>query len=430
MKIYEICRHTNLQKPRDRADDFRNMVITMEKSFSKPFTQQEAIPDAGIDAAIEILRGGRLHRYNTLPGEASEVSLLEQEYAAYQGAKYCLATTSGGQAMQIALRAAGVKPGTKVLANAYTLAPVPGAIFATGGVPVLVEIDADWHTDVDDLRAKAQASSAGYLMLSHMRGHIADMEAICAVCDEFGITMIEDCAHTMGAKWNGTRSGNFGKVACFSTQTYKHLNSGEGGFLTTDDPELAARAVVASGSYMLYGSHGAIPEEEVFQRVRLDSPNCSARLDMLRAAILRAQLPNLDENCARWNERYRALEAGLRETPGVRVPERHQHETYVGSSFQFQAHGLAGRVPELVAACAKRGVDIKWFGADTPQAFTSRYDSWKYLGDLPDLPQTKAVLATTCDIRVPLTFTVEDCTQIAEIVRAEVLELSGTETSE
>ena len=398
--------------------------------FKKPFTQQEAIPDVGIEAAIEILRGGRLHRYNTLPGETSEVSLLEREYAAYQGAKYCLATTSGGQAMQIALRAAGVKPGTKVLANAYTLAPVPGAIFATGGVPVLIEIDEDWHTDIDDLRVKAETSKAKYFMLSHMRGHIANMDAICAICDEYGITLIEDCAHTMGATWKGKRSGNFGKVACFSTQTYKHLNSGEGGFLTTDDPELAARAVVGSGSYMLYGSHGAIPEEEVFERVRLDSPNCSARLDMLRAAILRAQLPNLEENCARWNERYRALEVGLTGTPGLRVPERKQHEAYVGSSFQFQAIGLKGRVPELVAACAARGVDIKWFGADTPQAFTSRYDSWKYLGDLPDLPKTKAVLATTCDIRVPLTFTVEDCTQIAGIIREEVQQLIGLEAAE
>lgn len=406
------------------------MTGMMEKTFTKPFTQQEAIPDAGIEAAVQILRGGRLHRYNTLPGETSEVSLLEQEYAVYQGTRYCLATTSGGQAMQIALRAVGVKPGTKVLANAYTLAPVPGAIFATGGVPVLVEIDEDWHTDVEDLRAKAEASGAKYFMLSHMRGHIADMDAICAICDAFGIILIEDCAHTMGAMWNGKRSGNFGKVACFSTQTYKHLNSGEGGFLTTDDPELAARAVVGSGSYMLYGSHGAIPEEEVFQRVRLDSPNCSARLDMLRAAILRAQLPNLDENCARWNERYRALEVGLRGTPGVRVPERKQHEAYVGSSFQFQAQGLKGRVPELVSACAARGVDIKWFGADTPQAFTSRYDSWKYLGDLPDLPKTKAVLATTCDIRVPLTFTVDDCALIAEIIRDEVVQLSGVEAAE
>jgi len=384
-----------------------------DERFEKPFTQQEAVPEAGIAAAVEILRGGRLHRYNTLPGETSEVSLLEAEYAAYQGAKYCLATTSGGQAMQIALRAAGVKPGTKVLANAYTLAPVPGAIFATGGKPVLVEIDEDWHTDTDDLLAKAKASGAKYFMLSHMRGHIANMDMICAICEEYDITLIEDCAHTMGAKWKGTRSGNFGKVACFSTQTYKHLNSGEGGFLTTDDPELAARAVVGSGSYMLYGGHGAIPDEETFQRVKLDSPNCSARLDMLRAAILRAQLPQLDENVARWNERYRALSEGLTKTPGIRVPARATHEEYVGSSFQFQALGLAGNVPALVAACAERGVDIKWFGADTPQAFTSRYDSWKYLGDLPDLPKTKEVLSTTCDIRVPLTFTVEDCAKIA-----------------
>ena len=398
--------------------------------FDKPFTQQEAIPDEGIAAAVEILRGGRLHRYNTLAGEVSEVSLLEQEYAAYQGAKYCLATTSGGQAMQIALRAAGVKPGTKVLANAYTLAPVPGAIFATGGVPVLVEIGRDWHTDVDDLRAKAAASGAKYLMLSHMRGHIADMDAICAVCDEFGITMIEDCAHTMGAKWRGKRSGNFGTVACFSTQTYKHLNSGEGGFLTTDDPELAARAVVGSGSYMLYGSHGAIPDEDVFQRVRLDSPNCSARMDMLRAAILRAQLRNLDANVDRWNARYRALENGLRGAAGIRVPERAAHESYVGSSFQFQALGLAGSVPTLVAACAARGVDIKWFGADTPQAFTSRYDSWKYLGDPPDLPNTRSVLSTTCDVRVPLTFSVEDCALIAVIIAEEAARLGAVQAAE
>jgi dTDP-4-amino-4,6-dideoxygalactose transaminase len=242
------------------------------------------------------------------------------------------------------------------------------------------------------------------------------MDAICAICDEFGITMIEDCAHTMGAKWRGKRSGNFGKVACFSTQTYKHLNSGEGGFLTTDDPELAARAVVGSGSYMLYGSHGAIPEEDVFERVKLDSPNCSARLDTMRAAILRAQLPNLDANVARWNERYRALAEGLSDTPGIRVPPRAAHEEYVGSSFQFQAVGFEGRVPELVETCAAQGVDIKWFGAETPKAFTSRYDSWKYLGEQPDLPNTKSVLAMTCDLRVPLTFSVSDCAEIAGII--------------
>ena len=63
-----------------------------------------------------------------------------------------------------------------------------------------------------------------------MRGHIADMDAIVALCKERDITLIEDCAHTMGARWKGVRSGNFGSLACFSAQTYKHVNSGEGGF--------------------------------------------------------------------------------------------------------------------------------------------------------------------------------------------------------
>ena len=387
------------------------------KHFEKSFTQQESIPAQGIADAVAILQSGRIHRYNTGPGEHAETSLLEQEYAAYQGARFCLAVTSGGQAMQIALRAAGLQPGDKILANAYTLAPVPGAIHACGGVPVFVEIGTDWLTDIDDLRAKAESSGAKFFMLSHMRGHIADMEAILAICEAFGITLIEDCAHTMGARWQGKRSGNFGHVACFSTQTYKHMNSGEGGFLTTDDEELAARAVVLSGSYMLYERHGAAPGDEVFRRIRLDTPNCSARLDNLRATILRAQLGQLDDNCARWNARYQALENGLRGCRGVEVVERPQHEAYVGSSFQF--HARVSDIPAMVAACAARGVELKWFGGAEPVAFTSRYDSWRYFGDVEPLPQTLEALATTVDLRVPLTFSVEDCTDIAEIIAEE-----------
>jgi len=396
----------------------------MIKQFDKPFTQQEAISETAIDRVAEILRTGRLHRYNTIPGEVCEASLLEKEFADWQGVKYCLAIASGGQALQTALRAAGVNPGDKVLANAYTLAPVPGAIFATGGQPVLVDIDDNWHTDIDDLRAKAEKSQAKYFLLSHMRGHIADMGEIVAICQEFDICLIEDCAHTMGAKWKGTRSGNFGDIACFSTQTYKHMNSGEGGFLTTNNPEFAARAVIGSGSYMLYGSHGAIPPEDVFQKVRLNSPNCSARMDNLRAAILRDQLPHLEENVRRWNVRYKILETGFAAIPNITIIERKQHEEFVGSSIQFQARGMAREeISELLARCAKRGVEIKWFGGAEPVAFTSRYDSWHYLGEMDPLPKTIDVLSTTCDMRVPLTFSEQDCRDIAEIVADEAANL-------
>lgn len=401
----------------------------MKTVFTKPFTQQEPIDEATIARVAEILRGGRLHRYNTLPGETGEVAQLESEYAAYQEARYCLACSSGGYALAVALRASGLKPGDQVLANAYTLAPVPGAIHNAGGIPVFVEIDDAWHIDVDDLRHKAESSGAKYLMLSHMRGHIGDMEAISSICAEHGITMIEDCAHTMGAKWNGIRSGNYGHVAAFSAQTYKHINSGEGGLLTTNDPLVAARAIIMSGSYMLYGSHGAAPDEAVFAQVKLETPNYSGRMDNMRAAILRSQLAGLDDNVRRWNERYKVLETRLAHSPAIDVVLRKQNEEFVGSSFQFRPCLLEAQFEPLIDNCMARGVDIKWFGAKQPKAFTSRYDSWRYLGEQAPLPQTLHVLSRTCDIRVPLTFDLEDCRLIADIIAEEVEALSTTSTS-
>ncbi|MEM7302127.1 MAG: aminotransferase class I/II-fold pyridoxal phosphate-dependent enzyme [Pseudomonadota bacterium] len=394
------------------------------KRFEKSFTQQESIPSESIERAVEVMKSGRLHRYNLLPGEIGETSLLEEEYAKYQGAQYCLALTSGGQAIQIALRAAGVQPGNKILANAYTLAPVPGAMHAVGGVPVLVEIENDWLIDLQDLEAKAIESEARFLLLSHMRGHIADMDAICHLCSRLDITLIEDCAHTMGAAWAGRKSGNFGAVSCFSTQTYKHMNSGEGGFLTTDDPIIAAKATIMSGSYMLYERHGASPPPEAFEAIRTEMPNCSARLDHLRAILLRAQLPLLDKNVERWNRLYRALEDGLSDARGIRVIRRDQKEAFVGSSFQFHAAVSSDTEAEnFVSACAKRGVELKWFGASEPVAFTSRYDSWRYLKDIPALPKTLATLATTFDLRVPLTFDINDCMLIADIIAEEAAKL-------
>ena len=392
------------------------------KVFSKPFTQQEAIAEDAIAAANEVMRSGRLHRYNAQPGEMSEASLLEQEYSAYQGSKFCIACTSGGTALQIALRVAGAAPGTRVLANAYTLAPVPGAIHATGAHPVFVDIDQNYHIDIEDLRRKASKAESRILLLSHMRGHIADMDAVLSVCDEFGLTLIEDCAHTMGARWNGTRSGNFGSIACFSTQTYKHMNSGEGGFITTDDPEFAARAVLHTGSYMLYDRHGAIPDNTVFDDVKLECANFSSRMDNLRAAILRPQLKTLDENIRRWNDRYSVLEQRLRAAPGIWVPERRQSEFFVGSSIQFRPEALSAEdIPGFIGRCGKRGVELKWFGENEPRGYTSRYDSWQYLENQPPLAGTLQALEKTCDMRIPLTFSEEDCGLIADIIAEEVL---------
>jgi dTDP-4-amino-4,6-dideoxygalactose transaminase len=390
----------------------------MTEIFTGSFTQQEPIPDAGIEAALAVLNHGRLHRYNTAPDELSETALLEQEFAGIVGSKFALAVASGGYAMATALRACGVTHGDAVLSNAFTLAPVPGAIAAVGGVPVFVGVTEDLTIDLEDLEAKADQAS--YLLLSHMRGHICDMDRLMAICDAAGITVIEDCAHTMGAAWSGVPSGRHGAVGCYSCQTYKHVNSGEGGFLVTDDPLIAAKSVMLSGSYMLYEKHLAAPDPAVFEQVKYVTPNISGRMDNLRAAILRPQLKDLDAQVDRWKARYDALESGLRETPGLTVIDRPAKETLVGSSFQFLLlDWTSDKVTEIVSRCAARGVELKWFGKAEPVAFTSRYDSWRYAPSEP-MPKTDRILAGIVDIRVPLTFSIEDCELIARIIRAEV----------
>lgn len=382
--------------------------------FTGSFTQQLPIPDEGIAAAVAVMRSGRLHRYNIASGEESEAMSLEREYAAWQGARYCLAVASGGQAMQIALRAAGIGAGDAVLTNAFTLAPVPGAIAAVGARPLLVEITEDLVIDLADLAAKARRSHARHLLLSHMRGHLCDMEALTALAADLGLTVIEDCAHTMGATWNGRRSGSFGLAGCFSTQTYKHLNSGEGGLLTSDDAEFMARATILSGSYMLYERHGAGPRADIYSDVRLDTPNMSARMDNLRAALLRPQLCGIEDAIAAWNARHDLLAEKLTTSPAIRIPRRPTAERYVGSSIQFLIPDIPDQsARDLLARLTNAGVEVKWFGADAPVGFTSDHHSWRYAG-AQDLPRTDAILSGLFDMRLPLTFSLDDCALIAD----------------
>ncbi|MDG1377852.1 MAG: DegT/DnrJ/EryC1/StrS family aminotransferase [Yoonia sp.] len=391
----------------------------MTQNFTGNFTQQEPIPQAGIDAALAVMQHGRLHRYNTSGTEIAEAALLEEEFAAQTGAKYCLAVASGGYAMTTALRASGVTHGDHVLTNAFTLAPVPGAIAAVGGVPVYVGVTEDLVIDLDDLATKLP--QARVLLLSHMRGHICDMERLMALCDAANVTVIEDCAHTMGAAWNGIPSGRWGKFGCYSTQTYKHINSGEGGLLISDDTEGMARAIMLSGSYMLFGTHRAAPPPEAFVQIKYETPNISGRMDNLRAAVLRPQLRDLPTQAARWNERYAVLAEGLAATTGLRLPHRPEKEAFVASSFQFLLLDWPKpAVADVLARCKARGVELKWFGGAEPVGFTSRYDSWRYAPSAP-MPASDRVLAGIIDMRLPLTFSVDDCALIARIIK-EVVE--------
>ena len=391
----------------------------MPANFEKSFTRQEPVPEAAIARAVAVMRTGKLHRYNTEPGEESEVALLEQEFASSIGVDYCLACASGGYAIHIALKACGATPGDTVITNAFTLAPVPGAIDNAGCKAALVEIDDNYCVDLNHLESVMKSSGGRFFLMSHMRGHLADMDAVVQLCGKYNVSLIEDCAHTMGAFWNGRPSGSFGRAACFSTQTYKHINSGEGGLLTSNDDVVMAKAIIHSGSYMLYERHGTVPDPSVFEDIKLTTPNYSGRMDNVRAAILREQLKSLDESCKRWNKLYTAAESGLAKSNAITLSQRPAQETYVGSSIQFRVESLTD-VNDFINSCAARGVELKWFGNKEPHGFTSRYDSWQYLGTQPALPNTLAVLNRTFDMRLPLTFNEADMQTITGIIVEEV----------
>jgi dTDP-4-amino-4,6-dideoxygalactose transaminase len=392
--------------------------------FNKEFTRQEPIPEAGIKRALELMKSGRLHRYNTAAGEVSEVSLLEKEYADYVGARYCLGLSSCGSAIYVALKSVGVAPGDKVLCNAFTLAPVPGAVENAGADPVFVEITEDYLTDLEDLENKAKQSNARYFLLSHMRGHIVDMDRVSEICSRLGISLIEDCAHTVGCRWGDRFTGTFGSVGCYSSQTYKHMNSGEGGLLVTDEEDVIAKAILFSGSYMLYERHISRPALEVFERHKKQIPNFSLRMSNLVAALIRPQLADLDRQCRRWNQRYDLLVAELTGVDHIRIPQRPAEEGYVGSSLQFTLTDVdLPAVEAFIRTCGERGVEIKWFGAKEPAGFTSSWESWQYIKNRPSLPRTRKTLDFLCDFRIPLTFTLEDCKTIAAVIRQVAAEV-------
>jgi dTDP-4-amino-4,6-dideoxygalactose transaminase len=279
-----------------------------------------------------------------------------------------------------------------------------------------VETTEDLVIDLDDLQAKAAQTGARVLLLSHMRGHVVDMEKLMAWADAAGVAVIEDCAHTMGATWNGCKIGNFGKVACFSCQTYKHLNAGEGGFVTTQDPDVAARATILSGSYMLFDRHGAGPNAAAYGTARYEMPNSSARMDNLRAAILIPQVDDLDRSLARWMNRARIVNQALMTAPGIVLPISSPHGQRVGSSIQWRLpHFDAAGCERFVARCADRGVEVKWFGASAPAGFTSAHASWRFVAPQA-LPRTDRILSTLFDMRLPLTFSRSDCLTLGRII--------------
>ncbi len=376
------------------------------------------IPPEAMATATALLETGRLHRYAEAGGSGGMAAELERRFARLTGRRYAVAVNSCGSALFLALKAAGVRPGDPVLMNAFTLGPVPGALDHAGARPVLVEITEDLVLDMADLRTKAQASGARVLMLSHMRGHLCDLEELHRLCGDLSIALIEDCAHSLGASWNSQPTGSFGVAGCFSFQSGKHVNTGEGGVLVTDDDDIAAQAILHSGSYMLHGQNGTVPPAEVMARWQGFCGNYSMRMSALVAALALPQLGKLSARVADWNASHDRIAARLRQAEGFVLPNRPTAEAYAQSSLQFRLPAFShGQMRAYVDSARAAGVWVKWFGISAPEGYSSNPGHWPG-ARASDVPRACTIQATLCDIRLPLGMTAPDCDAIADILIA------------
>ena len=238
-----------------------------------------------IDAAIQRV----LERGWFILGQEGEE--FEAEFAAYLEVDQAVGVASGTDAIQLALMAAGIKPGDEVITAANTCVPTVIGIVGSGAVPVLV--DADPITfNLDPMKLEAAITSRTRAIIPvHMYGQAADLDQILEIASSQGVKVIEDAAHGVGATYRGKKLGTLGDAGCFSFYPSKNLGAyGDGGAVVTNDPELATRLRQMRN----YGQAS---------RERHASRGINSRLDEMQAAILRVKLPLVDD----WNSRRRSI---------------------------------------------------------------------------------------------------------------------------
>ena len=373
----------------------------------------EPIPEAARAEIDRLLSSGDLFRY-TAP-EGAPVALLEQEFADLLGSKYALAVASCSAALFLSLKALDLPRGAHVLIPAFTFAAVPSAVVHADCVPVLVEVGANYRVDMADFEAKLDGAAA--VMISHMRGHTSDMDAIMALCDARGIPVVEDAAHSLGTEWHGRKIGTIGKIGCFSFQSYKLVNAGEGGILVTDDPELAARCVIMSGAYESnWKKHPGMQNSYMLWQNKL--PLYNMRMQNLSAAVIRPQLPLVAERVAKGRAGHDRVADHLNTSAHLTVPPALAPEDRAPDSIQFNLTGDWTDAEALAfqAEAKKRGVSVQVFGLSEGNA--RAFWNWEFLGPAPDLPHTRAMLMRACDVRLPTRLTAAELDYIGNAIVA------------
>ncbi|HKP37818.1 MAG TPA: DegT/DnrJ/EryC1/StrS family aminotransferase [Pyrinomonadaceae bacterium] len=292
-----------------------------------------------------------------------EVERLEKDVAAYSQCEFGIGISSGSDALLVALMAIGLKPGDEVITTPYTFFATAGAVVRLGAKPVFVDIDPLTY-NIDPAAVEAAITEKTRAIIPvHLYGQVADMDPLMELASRHGFHVIEDAAQAIGSEYNGRRAGSIGHFGCFSFFPSKNLGGfGDGGMLTTNDPELADRI-------KLLRNHGYRPK--YYNKV----VGGNFRLDAIQAAVLNVKLKYLDQwtekrqsNAARYRELFNEAELSIRpdvltrstadgtsplsEMAGVILPEEAPNRRHIYNQFVIRG----GRRNELMAYLKERKI--------------------------------------------------------------------------
>jgi dTDP-4-amino-4,6-dideoxygalactose transaminase len=325
--------------------------------------------------------------------QGAEVAAFEGEFSPVAGGVECVAVNSGTSALHLGLLAAGIGPGDEVIVPSFTFAATGNSVALTGATPVFVDIEPEsFCIDPAAVRAAIGPRTAG-IMPVHLYGHPADMAGLSELADAHGLAIFEDAAQAHAASIDGRPVGSFGSFGAFSFYPTKNMTSGEGGMVTTANPELARTVRL-------------LRNQGMERRYENELVGFNARMTDIHAAIGRVQLTRLAEWTARRQANARALDAGLGGVAGVVIPPVAQGAVHVYHQYTIR---VSGDRDALVAALAERGVGS---GVYYPIP-THRLPSF---GLQLDLPETERAAREVISLPVHPKLSDDDLSRIVEAV--------------
>jgi len=283
-----------------------------------------------------------------------EVSEFEQGLASYLGLPATVAVTSCTAAMQLALLAAGIRPGDEVITTPVTFIGTANSIIMAGGTPVFADVDrATANIDPAAIEAAITQRTRAILPV-HLYGQMCDMTAVCDIARPRGLIVVEDAAHSLESEWNGKKPGHYGDFACFSFYATKNITSGEGGAISARD---AAKTELLR-KLRLHGFDKSALERysNHFERYDVDTFGWKYNMDNIHAAILVEQMKKLEGFLARRGDIYRRYAEAFAGIDGIELHATRPEARHAYHLFTILVD--AGRRDRILEEIQNRGVGV------------------------------------------------------------------------